>query len=76
MKIKATFQIEGESDVEKVIEGEDNQEIWNRLISQVSKFFPECDKEKIELEKKMPNPVFMAKNEEGEVLCHVLCEQI
>lgn len=76
MKIKATFHIEGESDVEKVIEGRDNQEIWNRLITEVSEFFPESDKDKMKLEKKMPEPVFMAKNEEGEVLCHVRCEQI
>ena len=76
MKIKATFQIEGESDVEKVIEGKDNEEIWNQLISEVSKLFPECDKDEMKLEKKMPQPVFMAKNEEGDVLCHVLCEQI
>lgn len=76
MKIKATFQIEGKSDVEKVLEGEDNREIWNLLVSEVSKFFPDHDENKIALEKKMPDPVFMAKNEKGEVLCHVLCEQI
>jgi hypothetical protein len=76
MKIKATFQIEGRSDVERTIEGKDNREIWDQLIAEVSKSFPECDKDKVKLEKKMPEPVFMAKNEEGEVLCHIRCEQL
>jgi hypothetical protein len=76
MKIKAIFQIEGESDVEKMIEGEDNREIWNRLIAEVSEFFPECNRDEVKLEKKVPEPVFVAKKEEGEVLCHVRCEQV
>jgi hypothetical protein len=76
MKIKATFQVQGKADVEKAIEGEDGQAIWNSLISEVAELFPACDKNKIQLEKKVPDPVFIAKDEEGEVLCQVLCEQL
>jgi hypothetical protein len=75
MQIKATFQIEGRPDLEKVIEGQDSQEVWNAIISEVSTLFPECDKDKIELQKQMPNPIFMAKDERGDVLCQVVCEQ-
>ena len=75
MQIKATFQIQGKPDLEKVIEGTENQEIWNVIISEVSTLFPECDKDEIELEKQMPNPIFTAKNGRGEVLCQVVCEQ-
>ena len=74
MQLKVTFQIQGNPGPEKVIEGEDNQEIWNSIISEVSTLFPECDKSKIELEKQMPNPIFLAKNERGEVLCEIVCE--
>jgi hypothetical protein len=76
MKIKATFQIEGRVDFEKVIEGEDNQEIWNSLISELSTLFPECDKNEITLEKKMPDPIFVARNGAEETLCEVVCEPI
>jgi len=75
MQIKATFQIQGKPDLEKVIEGTDNQEIWNSIVSEVLVLFPECDKDEIELEKQMPNPIFVAKNGQGEVLCRVVCEQ-
>jgi hypothetical protein len=74
MQLKATSKIQGNPDLEKVIEGEGNQEIWNSIISEVSTLFPECDKNKIELEKQMPNPIFLAKNERGEVLCEIVCE--
>ena len=76
MKINAIFQIPGRTDVEKVIEGEDNEEIWNSLISEVSTTFPECDKNEITLEKKMPDPIFVARNGEEETLCEVVCEPI
>jgi len=80
MKIKVTLQDQGKADVvnliEKVIEGEDGQAIWNSMIYEVAELFPEHDKNKITLEKKIPDPIFVARNEEGEILCHVLCEQI
>lgn len=75
MQIKATFQIQGKPDLEKVIEGTDNQEIWNSIIAELSALFPECDKEEIEMEKQMPNPIFVARNGQGEELCQVVCEQ-
>jgi hypothetical protein len=74
MRVKVKFQIQGNPDLEKVIEGEGNQEIWNSIIAEVSTLFPECDKSKIELEKQMPDPIFLAKNERGEVLCEIVCE--
>jgi hypothetical protein len=74
MQVKVKFQIQGNPDLEKVIEGEGNQEIWNSIISEVSTLFPECDKSKFELEKQMPDPIFLAKNERGEVLCEIVCE--
>ena len=76
MKIRATIQAQGKADVEKVIEGEDGQAIWNSLVSEVAEIFPAYDRNKIKLEKKVPDPVFIAKNEEGEVLCQVLCKQL
>ena len=76
MKIKATLQIQGKADVAKVVEGEDGQAIWNSLILEVAELFPEHDKNKITLEKKVPNPVFIARSEEGEILCQVRCEPI
>jgi hypothetical protein len=76
MKIKATLQIQGKADVAKVVEGEDGQTIWNLLILEVAELFPEYDKNKITLEKKVPDPVFIARSEEGEVLCQVRCEPI
>ena len=76
MKIKATLQIEGKADVAKVVEGDDGQAIWNLLISEVAEVFPEYDKNKITLEKKVPDPVFIARSEEGEILCQVRCEPI
>ena len=74
MRFKVKFQIQGNPDLEKVIEGEGNQDIWNSIIAEVSTLFPECDKSKIELEKQIPNPIFLAKNERGEVLCQIVCE--
>jgi len=74
MQIKATFQIEGRPELEKVIEGTDNQAIWNSILAEVSALFPECAKEEIELEKQMPNPIFVARNGQGEELCRVVCE--
>ena len=80
MKIKVTLQDHGKADVEnvieKVIEGEDGQAIWNSLIFEVAELFPEYDKNKITLEKKVPDPVFIARSEEGEILCQVRCEPI
>ena len=80
MKIRITLQDQGKADVEnlieKVIEGEDGQAIWNSIIFEVAKLFPEYDKNTITLEKKVPDPIFIARNEEGEILCHVRCEQI
>ena len=80
MKIKVTLQDHGKADVEnvieKVIEGEDGQAIWNSMIYEVAEFFPEHDRNTITLEKKVPDPIFIARSEEGEILCHVLCEQI
>lgn len=74
MKIRARFQIEGKEEVEKVIEGTDGQAIWKLIISEVCRFFPEHDPSEIKLEKKIPNPVFVARNASGDVLCHVVCE--
>ena len=80
MKIKITLQDPGKKDaenlIEKVIEGEDGQAIWNSIIYEVAEFFPEHDRNTITLEKKVPDPIFIARNEAGEILCHVLCEQI
>jgi hypothetical protein len=74
MQLKATFQIQGNPGLEKVIKGNNNQEIWNSIISEVSTLFPECDESKIELEKQQPNPIFLAKNEQGDVLCKIVCD--
>ena len=76
MKIKATLQVQGKADVAKVVEGEDGQAIWNLLIFEVAELFPEYDKNNITLEKKVPDPVFIARAEEGEILCQVRCEPI
>ena len=80
MKIKVTLQDPGKEDaenlIEKVIEGEDGQAIWNLMIFEVAELFPQYDKNTITLEKKVPDPIFIARNEEGEILCHVLCEQL
>jgi len=80
MRIKVTLQDPGKEDaenlIEKVIEGEDGQAIWNLMIFEVAELFPQHDKNTITLEKKVPDPIFIAKSEEGEILCHVLCEQL
>ena len=75
MKIKATLQIQGKADVAKVVEADDGQAIWSLLISEVAEAFPEYDKNKITLEKKVPDPIFIARNEEGEILCEIRCEE-
>ena len=61
--------------IEKVIEEGDGQAIWNALISEVAGLFPEYDKNKITLEKKVPDPIFIARNEEGELLCEIRREE-
>ena len=79
MKIKITLQDQGKADVEnlieKVIEGEDGQAIWNSMIYEVAELFTEYDKNKITLEKKVPDPIFIAISEEGEIRCEIRCEE-